>query len=120
MLRVGVPQTVHVRQTGSERVTLVDPHLLNVVSITRYERTKAGQIPCSVEYVSLCFSSDRDRTILTALRPTRFQEDVVATIGKVRLELVASSRRKPKAFCNSRLMRTYGSTTFSSCDRVTD
>ena len=43
MLRIGMTQAVHLRQSGAQGVALVDAQLLHIVAVGWDERTEAGQ-----------------------------------------------------------------------------
>jgi len=79
-------QPVHVGKSGAYGVALIDAHLVNVVAITRYQRVEKGQSACPVEYVALLLSPDRNHPAPATPGPAGLEYDMVALVGKARLE----------------------------------
>jgi len=87
VLGIGMTKAVHVGEPGAQGITLVDAELLHIVAVARDQGAKAGQPPCAVQHLPLFRGADRDGAFPAALGPARLEHEVVATIGKARLEL---------------------------------
>ena len=81
LLGIGMPQSMHFGQAGTNGMTLVDSKLLDIVAVAGNQRAFTSQSVSTIQNLPLPRRSNRKASCLAALGPGRFQNNVIALIG---------------------------------------